>query len=218
MGLVFVCAVGLAALRSATWIWAAVMTTLLWGTLSFAVLGIIYGRDNVRRFWTGFTVFGLSFAGFNIADGNYSSAASLLDFVYAKLSHGGAPAIRLDRVAVWVRDGKPIWIEGEQATDDNQIGELLQKAATKKPTAPIWFYSDVGIDAAELLKIRQHMLGIIKAQAIGLIMIGTQPTSLEPEIDDFRRVGYAVMTLLAAFLGGLLASLFFRTKEQTHSK
>ena len=217
MGLVFVVAIALAALRSATVIWAVVITTFVWGTLSFAVLRIIYGRGNVRRFWTGFAVFGLSFASYTFAVGSSSSAAKLLEVLYSKIAHAAPPEIRSNTVAIWVRSGKPIWIDGEEAADDNQIVELLHKAHAKKLLAPALYYVSSEADLDEINAKAEDLNRIVKAQGIRFASPGEIPQTYGPEPNPvyFMRVGFAMMTLLAAFLGGFLALLLLRTKEKS---
>lgn len=58
LGAVFVVALGLAALRSASvyWVTAVAWVVLFW--LSVAVVGAIFSEGGVRFFWTGFALFG----------------------------------------------------------------------------------------------------------------------------------------------------------------
>jgi hypothetical protein len=58
LGVVFVVAFGLAALRSGSvyWLLAVAWVALFW--LSAAVVGAIFSEGSARAFWTGFAVFG----------------------------------------------------------------------------------------------------------------------------------------------------------------
>ena len=58
IGVVVITAVGLAALRDASEIWAGIMLTLVLLILGTAVFGAIYSRGRQRAGWLGFAVFG----------------------------------------------------------------------------------------------------------------------------------------------------------------
>ncbi len=58
MGIVVVCAVGIAALRYASELWENILFTLTLGLLAFALLGAIYRRGPRRAFWVGFALIG----------------------------------------------------------------------------------------------------------------------------------------------------------------
>ena len=58
MAVVLFLAVGMAALKNPTELWASAIFTAVLGLLLFAVLGVSFGRGAVRRHWAGFGVFG----------------------------------------------------------------------------------------------------------------------------------------------------------------
>jgi hypothetical protein len=58
MAVVLVLAVGLAALKSASDVWAGVVLMLTYGVLSLAIVGVLCCRDAERVWWIGFAVFG----------------------------------------------------------------------------------------------------------------------------------------------------------------
>jgi hypothetical protein len=58
MGLVVVAAVGVAALRFASELWAGVLLMLTLGVLGAAILGMVHRRDGKRAWWQGFALFG----------------------------------------------------------------------------------------------------------------------------------------------------------------
>jgi len=58
MGVVLVASIGLAALRSASEIWAGVMFLVTCGMLALAVVGVVCRRDEKRAWWLGFALFG----------------------------------------------------------------------------------------------------------------------------------------------------------------
>ncbi len=63
MGIVLLAAVGLAALRNPTIVWASSLFTLVVVLLCTAVLGAIAVRGPARLTWTGFAVFGWVYLG-----------------------------------------------------------------------------------------------------------------------------------------------------------
>src|SRR5947199_2177269 len=58
LGLVFVCGLGLAAMRSPTVFWTTAATTVTLGLLLTGVLGAWFLRGPDRGFWAGFALFG----------------------------------------------------------------------------------------------------------------------------------------------------------------
>src|SRR5438270_8186539 len=58
MFVVLLIAVGVAALRSASQLWAGMIFTLTLALLGVAVIGVIYRRGARRAFWLGATLFG----------------------------------------------------------------------------------------------------------------------------------------------------------------
>jgi len=58
LALVAVAALGCAAMRSGSWLWASVTFTMTLGFLGLAIVGAIYHRGERRAFWLGFATFG----------------------------------------------------------------------------------------------------------------------------------------------------------------
>ena len=58
MAVVVLAAIGLAALRSPTELWASAIFTVMVGLLGYALLGTMFGRAPKRKSWAGFAVFG----------------------------------------------------------------------------------------------------------------------------------------------------------------
>lgn len=58
MGAVLIVAIGLAALRSASEIWAGVIFLSTCGVLALAIVGIFCRREAERAWWLGFALFG----------------------------------------------------------------------------------------------------------------------------------------------------------------
>ena len=59
IGVVLIAALGLAAIRNASELWAAAVVTLAAMLLGVGVLGCIFRRGEKRAFWVGFTLFGV---------------------------------------------------------------------------------------------------------------------------------------------------------------
>ncbi|HWE37419.1 MAG TPA: hypothetical protein VG406_12695 [Isosphaeraceae bacterium] len=95
MGLVVVVAVGVAALRFASELWAGVLLLSTVGVLGAAILGIIHRRDGKRAWWQGFALFGWGYLA--LALGPWASEAIAphlpttagLDALYARLHPAG---------------------------------------------------------------------------------------------------------------------------------
>lgn len=62
MSLVAVLAVGFAALRSGSEIWARVCLTATLAILAFAIVAVVYRREGHRAWWLGFALFGWGYA------------------------------------------------------------------------------------------------------------------------------------------------------------
>src|SRR5262245_46171736 len=58
MALVLFVAVGIAALRNSSEMWAGVMLLATLGMLASSILGIVYRTDGRRAWWLGFALFG----------------------------------------------------------------------------------------------------------------------------------------------------------------
>lgn len=90
LGIAATAAIGLAALRSASQLWASLMYTVALGTLTVSVLASVYRRGRRRAFWVGFSACGwtyvvLCFAPwFETTVGASLVTTAALDFLYAR--------------------------------------------------------------------------------------------------------------------------------------
>lgn len=223
IGVVVAIGVGLGALKSAN-AWIADLTTaVVVGALLFAILGIAYSQGNVRRFWTGFAVFGWAFlvlnnAGFQQYVGSYMSANGVLRFLHSKMARAEAPTVTSDTISVWIRKGYPVWIDGDEAADEDAVDELMEKAASKKPGVAISVLSDDDTFASDVYKrlaaTRAGQGGSPPRSARGGIAVRPAALLLRPDDRTFRRVGVPLLSLLFALIGGILARTCFPPKKE----
>lgn len=81
MGIVLLAAVGFAALRNPTIVWASVLFTLTVMIFCSAILGAIAVRGPARLTWAGFAVFGWVYLGIAFGIGSESNGATSPPFV-----------------------------------------------------------------------------------------------------------------------------------------
>ncbi len=61
MAVIVVSAVGLAAIRNCSAVWAGAMFSITFFSLICSILGIVFGRDLRRIYWSGFAILGWSY-------------------------------------------------------------------------------------------------------------------------------------------------------------
>jgi len=215
MGLVFLLAVGMAALKSANKLWAVLVTTFVMGVLLFAVLGIAYSSGPMRRFWSGFALFGWSYLVFIYAPwfsrnvGGYIPAADLLHWLHSKMAKAQAPALDEKRITIWVKSDGTYWLDGQDVPDDAELIERFRKvdAVKKHPGLLLYFDPDSSPNGKGAEGDRIYRLLMPKGS------IDTTTIQLHPRADFFERVGHSFTALLAGFIGGLMARLLLRNPE-----
>ena len=211
MGLVFVLAVGMAALKSANKIWAGVIMTLVLGVLLFALLGVAHNSGPTRRFWSGFAVFGWGYLTFIFGPlfdkdvGRLIPTTDLLRVLHNKIAIVEAPETDLDRITIWIKSDGGYGIDGQYVADDTELVDAYSKRAAAKPLAAQWviFYFDPVISDvtmhAEAERVRRLLM-------IPRFDLGPD-LAPRPEFEYFSRVGHALIALLAGFLGGFSARM-----------
>ena len=214
MGAVFLLAVGLAALKLATYWCADLIMTIVVGVLLFAILGIIYREGHVRRFWTGFAVFGCFFLMVSVPtvySSNVWPAEGLLLFLHFKIAHVVPVTETSDRISVWIREGRPVWIDGVETADRAEVQQLIEKAVSRKPG----IYATIITDSTtnHTPSVQKELVFIQeKVREMGIPFQGSL-TAMDPEWDAFSRVGHSLVALLAALIGGTLAYVLLPTKQ-----
>ena len=61
MAVIVISAVGLAAIRNCSAVWAGAMFSITFFTLICSLLGVVFGRNMRRTYWSGFAVLGWSY-------------------------------------------------------------------------------------------------------------------------------------------------------------
>ena len=185
MGLVVASAVGVAAVRFASELWAGV---LLLGTLTLlgaAILGILHRRGARRAWWQGFALFGWGylFAAFGpwAADAiaPHLPTTAALDALYAKMHPPG---------------------EAEQLTTFT-TGSTVTNSTTAYAIAAL---------APAPAPVPSTIAGSAAPPATFTFRV----MLANPTPEFFRRVGHCLWALLFAVLGGLIGRAFFATADR----
>ena len=215
MGLVFLLAVGMAALKSANKLWAVLVTTFVMGVLLFAVLGIAYSSGPMRRFWSGFALFGWSYLVFIYAPwfsrnvGGYIPGADLLHWLHFKMAKEHTPALDETVISIWVKSDGSYWVDGQDVSDDAGLIERVGEVEAVKTGAALRFYFDSGPKGVAMESQFDRIRKLLNPRRV----VGAARVPLHPESDFFQRVGHSLTALLAGFIGGLLAGLLLRHQE-----
>ncbi len=219
MGLVGLLAVGLAALKSANQLWTDLITTLVLGTLLFALLGLTHSTGAMRRFWSGFALFGWMYL--ILTQAPYfqryvlkcSPGDGLLQYLHSKIATIQPPTTNSETVAIWVQPKDTYWVDGQIATDEKELRELVAAASSKKSSKTTWVYVDPNVDQMNIRRELQTVNQVTSATSLRMELSGN--TTLSPEWSYFRRVGHSLFALVAGLIGGLLARFLLRRPEES---
>ena len=194
MGFVVVSAIGLAALRGANELWAAVMLTIAFGSVAAAVLGALIFRERPRYGWAGFAVF---------------SGGYLILAVGPGLSDVFRPHLATTYLLKYV--------QAQVAASSNALAQgeaeralLAKLIAIRIPNSP---------DHVSLTE-RLAALDIEIEEERASQTNGGRWRSLLPGAvnqDEFLCVGHSLFALLAGFLGGTIARWFYAKGEGAES-
>lgn len=218
MGVVGLLAVGLAALKSANQLWVGLTTTIVLGVLLFAILGFIHSTGPMRRFWSGFAVFGWGYLVFIYAPwfhnnvGAYLPTNYLLQSLYSIMAQVHAPPPGSDHVAVWLKPDGKYWVDGHEAADDSQLIQLVGNAVRQKKLSWLVIFYDQNSSEQSTSSERNRLTSVL--QPAGITNFGDDPAPMSPRSHDFHRVGHFLVTLLAGLTGGLLTRYLLRRPEE----
>ncbi len=192
-------AVGLAALRASTELWASLVNASALALLGFAILGAILRRGTSRAFWLGFAVFGCGYLA--LASGPQTArrlpSTAALEWLQPLMSR--APRTIGDRLLV-LRQGSPT---------PSTIVDI--KDATWKVNFDGWTsYHDewVGPD---------RIAGNLPAAPRGA---GTNPAPASAYFpfsgaENFLLIGHSLLALLVGIVGGLVARFLIVDRRET---
>jgi hypothetical protein len=217
MGLVALVAIGLAALKSANQLWVGLTTTIVLGVLLFAILGFIHSTGPMRRFWSGFAVFGWGYLVFIYAPwfnnnvGAYLPTQYLLQSLYSTMAQVHAPPPGLDNISVWLKPDGKFWVDGHEAADDSQLIQLFGNAVHQKKLSWLVIFYDQNSSEQSTSSERNRLRSVL--QPAGTTNLSEFPAPMNPRWDDFYRVGHFLTALLAGLTGGLLTRSLLRRRE-----
>jgi hypothetical protein len=184
MALVLVSAIGLAALRNASELWAGMMLLLALAAVGVAILGVALMRGRERAWWLGFAVFG---GGYLVAAlcpfRSQLGTTHLLDYVHVRVVGSGIATVevsRIDQSSVLYR----------LVTTDGGVSE--------RTIANSVYNSTSGKDLLARMEPANRWRSALPGAA-----------NREP----FLRVGHCLFALLAGLLDATVASWFWKRRE-----
>ena len=123
MGFVGLLAVGMAALKSANETWTAVITMLIMCLLLFAILAVFYTSGPLRRFWSGFALFGWAFLIVNSnwfmkQFGEVLTMHDLLRSIHARMEKVQPPPGNPHAITIWIKSDGSRVVDGEAVTSN----------------------------------------------------------------------------------------------------
>jgi hypothetical protein len=179
MVVVLVVGVSVAALRSASGVWAALLFTLTLAVLAVAPLGVVYRRARSRAFWLGFGLFGWGYLalcyGPAIGEATRPNLATtaLLDDLRGRIGPA-QPQMQ------WATTGSSIVF----------LDAATGLATTQNPTVSyVAGSSTIPVQALQPIQLWTNVLG----------SGGTE---------HFQRIGHCLFALIAALAGGGIARRF----------
>jgi hypothetical protein len=197
MGFVGVIALGIAALRAASDLWVGIVVLVTAALLGFAMIGIAYRREGKRAWWFGFALFGWGYwvmaAGpwFAKEIGARLPTSQFLMFLHSKvqpqtqagyadlsLSLTGQSGLMTSSGTMMLQPGIP-----------GGPGSGLIPGMAGGASAPLTFTTTPGANTAP--QPGSFVVNFLFATS------GNQ--------DHFLRIGHCLFSLIAAFLGGLIA-------------
>jgi hypothetical protein len=200
LGLIALIAVACAALRSASEIWGSATFSVMLAVLLFSLVGLIFRQRSARAFWGGFALIGWSYAALvfgpwcrdNVRDQLLTT--KLLEFGHSKLL-SAAPAFAVTSVTpTFVTNGWTAAGAGLPAstgavstiTNADMDGDGVPDVSISGSTpAPVWTFSGTTI----------------------------VPAAIPPRW-YFMQVGHALLALLLASAGGLLARSLYEKRAR----
>jgi hypothetical protein len=184
MAFVLVSAVGLAALRNANELWAAVVTMVALAFVCVAVLWAILLRGRERAWRLGFAVLGGVYLFVSLSPLRYRLGTThLLEYVHAKVAGSSIATFEISRF-----DQNSILYR--IVTTDGDVSEIT--------VANSVYYSTPGQDFLISMAPPNRWRSMLPGAA---------------NFDAFQRVGHSLFALLAGLVGGMIAMWFWGRRE-----
>jgi ABC-type antimicrobial peptide transport system permease subunit len=120
MALIFVFAIGVAALRDASETWTGIVLLLTLGLLCVSVFGVIYRSGGRRAWWLGFGLFGWGYAALTLAPWSKPEklpTGVLLDYLYVRMSPRKVVAMEPFAASAGLDDGQFIVLDPSPSHD-----------------------------------------------------------------------------------------------------
>ncbi len=219
MGVVALLAVGMAALKSANQIWVDVITTLVLSIMLFAVLGVLNTTGPMRRFWSGFAVFGWACLIFGYGDWfkdcvpGYFPTTRLLEWLYYNIATDELLPIDSRKIVVLAKPDGTYLVDGEEVADDTDLIELIAKLSPSKSNSKaIKLYFDRETNQKTIADETKRLSSLLLP--VGISNFEVRELRLSPHADNFSRIGQYFIALLAGIIGGSLTRFVFRRPEE----
>jgi hypothetical protein len=211
MGVVLLIALGCAALRSGSALWASILLTVDFVLLGFASLAIAYRRGARRAWWVGFAVFGWGYLGLAFGPWTAENVAprlattAFLDAMFYRL---GATPRSYEPAPLGVASENPgVFVRNAISSQNSNSLNLAQNSAT-------WaFRFRDQLTPEELSQLFEHRRLLDDKDRS--VLEAERAASLLARFggrDEFVQVGHALSTILAACLGGLFGVVLRATQ------
>ena len=189
MAFIVVAAIGLAALRNASDLWAGMLLLLALAAVAIAMMGAVILRGWERYWWAGFAYFG----------GGYLAVA-----VGPWLSDTFQPRLGTTQVLRHAHDRMMAF--ASPTLDDAELADLRKRRLELR-------------SEFMLLRVRRESDPALIATKRALAKVDQQLAAADavPPFDQFQRVGHSLFTLLAGLLGGTVAVWFYMRRERARS-
>jgi hypothetical protein len=207
MVVVIAAAIGAAALRSASALWADTLLTLTPAAVGFAILAAVYREGGPRAYWFGFALFAGGY--FWLAFGPWPGLAPkprLLTgrFLVAMHSRSGSPSVAA-RPDPPVRPGQ--YVEAM----DRLVGVHDDMAAQYCRAA--FNYRDMLSDRERAKLFERRELLAPEEVAILAAEHENRATAPKGTIEDFERAGQSLIGLAVGCLGGIVGLSLFNSRH-----
>jgi hypothetical protein len=204
LAVIAIVAVALAALRTPSYLWANVTSSLALGTLVVAVINVIYSREGVRAYWVGFSLCGGIYFAVCTLPGLHDSVCPrlatevALDLLYPHVSPASAaPGFG------WIAEMVQVRTPGAPAIDQTVSGvngSVRYVYSSPTPMGSAIVVPEVPASQWAAWNEPDRTIGVGYP-------IGTVPLCSS---EAFRRIGHAMFTLVFAVLGGTFARHRYR--------
>lgn len=220
MVFVLVSALGVAALRSPTPLWAGGVFTLALAGLGLAAPGMLYRKGGRRAFWVGFAAFGWGYWIVSLSPwvGEVVQPRLITTFALQDMRDRlDTPVIggpRFDDVLQREFEAMPQVIELSAAKDEMQA--KVDLARTQVQTIGDAAFATYKKLDAQLKEYRQQYHDLQLKLFPSLRRRLNASSTAGPEADErFQRIGHSLFALLSGLLGGMIAVRFHQTRDTT---